>query len=46
MFTLQPYKSSDTPLLHGIFSKKEVARYTNRGGGIKSYLYSAYIVRG
>lgn len=45
MFTLQPYQSSDTPLLHGIFSKKEVARYTNRGG-IKSYLYSAYIIRG
>lgn len=32
MFTLQPYQSSDTPLLYGIFSKKEVARYTNGGG--------------
>ena len=32
MFTLHDYKKSDTPLLKGFFSKKEVYKYKNRGG--------------
>ncbi len=32
MFTLHDYTKSDTPLLKGFFSKKEVHKYTNGGG--------------
>ncbi|MDY2942749.1 MAG: GNAT family N-acetyltransferase [Paludibacteraceae bacterium] len=42
MFTLQPYKSSDAPLLQGIFSKQELAKYTNRGGYKILSLFGVY----
>lgn len=42
MFTLHDYKKSDTPLLKGFFSTKEVYKYTN-GGGMLYYLFFEYV---